>query len=877
MNGKESTGESGRTVNRREVLATAAASGAVGLAGCMGPSSCALGITKTVDGEFHYGGQGTYVIEVCSLDDAPPIFGSQEDCDQAISVVDDLPSGITFQSVSGGGTGSWTASTSGGTVTLTNDSYGTLAPGDCLTAELTVDIAPASGFSGSPPHQVENCAQVQYEGDFATPDGESCVTHDITSACDLSLTKETAGEFTYGEQGTYVFEVCNEGEGTCAGTLDVTDELPAGLAFESVSGGGWTASTSGGTITVTNDSYGGLAPGECLSFEMTVSVAPPGEGPETVENCADLLQNGALVAEDCVSHPLSHRDCELSFEKSTGGTFHYGQEGTYVFEICNEGETECTGPLTVEDELPEGVSFVSAGGDWTGSASGGIATMTLDSHGGIPPGGCITVEMTVDVGSPEELPGDEIENCATLSHDGDTIAEDCIVHPVTSDPCELSLSKTVGSFGGFHYGGLGTYVLEVCNVGDVACEAPLVVEDELPGGISFASIGGDWTASPSGGTVTLTNDTHGGLDPGECLSVEMTVAVAPEAEFPGETGEIENCARLQYAGEVMAEDCAVARVTPSDACPPVEHVLDTGYDQSTATTLADGAADEDWRIVEDTTGSGPVPRDATVVEGSVADTHWGGPFPGSRWISHRADADIGSSGQTFEYQYCFCLLEGFSDPELSLRIDYDDVVADIRLNGTSLSYSGGLVDGPPVEEIYTDPGPFQAGENCLTIVVEDTVGIVSGVNVTGRVRAGTADCDCETGSECDLSLTKSTSEEFTYGGQHTYVYEICNDGGTECTGELLIEDDLPDGISFEAMGQGLTGPVNNGVVEATVAYSGLAPGECLTRSIAVSVAPESEFPGDGEVENCAALFHDGALVMEDCVTHTITTESRPNQ
>jgi uncharacterized repeat protein (TIGR01451 family) len=881
---EETTDPSAIGVSRRDVLAAVTAGGALALAGCPGDgdTSCDATLQKNVDGEFAYGGQGTYVFDICTPSGTTGDGG--QECDGTFTVEDDLPDGITFDSVSG----DWTASTSGGVVTaeLSGSDYGTISDGDCLTLEMDVSVGSPGDFQGEPPHTVENCADLRYEGNL---EDDACVRHDIVrvGGCDLSLTKDTGGEFIFGQEGTYTYEVCNEGGEECTGALEVNDDLPMGVSFDSVSGD-WMANTSGGVVTATNDTYGGLAAGACLTFEMTVSVAPPGEGPDAVENCASLIHDEDVVAEDCVEHPLSHADCDLSITKSVDDEFHHGQEGTYVLEICNEAEEECTGPLTIEDDLPEGTTFESISGSWVASASGGEVTATLDSHGGIAPGSCLTVELTVDVAALDDFPDDvdELENCAALSHDGESVGEDCVTHPVTSDPCELSFSKEVGAFGGFHFGGLGTYVFEICNEGETPCDGPLTIEDDLPDGLSFASLGGGWSVDISGGTVTATNDSHDGIAPGECLVVEMTVDVAPAGEFDGDTVVIENCAELGYSGAPMTEDCVEHRITPGEGCPPAEFVLNTGYDQSAAGTLPGGDGDAEWQIVTDTAGSGPVPRDATVVDGSVVDNNWDTAFPSSRWIAHQEDAAIDSSHPTFEYQYCFCLHENFADPELAVTIFADDTVTDILLNGTPLAYSGdGSVSlgNTPIEETYTDPGLFQAGDNCLTVVVQDTIDVVAGLDVVGRMRAESADCDCEVPEpDCDRSFSKDVAGEFHYGQQGTYVYEVCNDGDTTCTGTFMIEDDLPEGFTFATVDVAPTpgdccwmvspsGP-GDSFVATHDDHNGLDPGECLTLEVTVDVPTLDAFDGDPphEIENCAVLSHDGAEVTEDCVTHPVT-------
>jgi len=1023
-----------------------------------GGGECTLTLSKDTAGEFHYGQQATYTVEVCNDGDS--------ECTGPLTIEDDLPDGISFVSASG----NWTGTASGGVVTATNDSYGGLDPGECLTLELVVQVAPADEFPGDPPDEVENCATLFHDGEQVT---EDCVTHDIThDTCRLSLAKDTAGEFHYGQQATYTYEVCNEQEEACDGPLTIEDDLPDGISFVSASGN-WTASVSGGVVEATNNSYGGLAPGECITMEMTVQVANqgsfPSDPPTEVENCATLFQFGERITEDCVTHSVTPGvECDLSFEKSTTGEFNYGEQhqAGYVYEVCNEGEAECSGELGISDPLPDGISGpVSPGSGMTGGVTGGTFEGSI-AYSGLAPGECLTRELLVTVGNTDDFSGDpphEVTNCAALLENGQAVAEDCVTHPVTSGddtgndpcppvafdlnsgydqasgttlgdgvddadwaitvdetdpgsvpkqatvvnqsdtpgnwpapfqdsrwishapdasyapppnsafeyeycfclregfsdpeldlqvradntivdirlngtslaftgdggflndpiaetytdpdrfqagencltlvlenesgeaglnvagtmaadnadcdctPCAPTLSKDVA--GEFHYGQQGTYVFTVCNEGEGECMEPFDIVDDLPDGISFVEAGGAWTGSVSGGEVTVTNDSYGGLAPGDCIEFEMTVGVAPEDEFPGDPpDEVENCATLLQNGDVADEDCAGHDITvDEDPCPPVAFDLNTGYDQDNEIALNQGNDDDDWTITADGTNSGTVPRPATVADSAASP---GGSFDDSRWISHSENGGGVSSSdvESFTYEYCFCLREGFENPELFLQAQADDQIADIRLNGTTLPFTGdGSFQDEPIQLSYTDTDGFQAGENCLEIVVEDTQGIFAGLNVTGTMTADNADCDCEPGGEpvCEFFFQKDTAGEFGYGQQATYVFEICSDpdlNDGECTGPITIEDDLPDGISLVSVSGDWTPTVSGGVVEATNdSYGGLNPGDCLTMEMTVEVAGKDEFPGDPphEIENCADLQHDGGAAGSDCVSHTI--------
>jgi uncharacterized repeat protein (TIGR01451 family) len=300
-------------------------------------------------------------------------------------------------------------------------------------------------------------------------------------------------------------------------------------------------------------------------------------------------------------------------------------------------------------------------------------------------------------------------------------------------------------------------------------------------------------------------------------------------------------------------DATVRTDDGADApCPPVEYVLNTGHDQSAGTAIQPGTPDDDWDVTGDEkNGPGSVPRDATVVDSAG----WPSPFADSRWISIGPDSGspLPVAPSQYEYTYCFCLNEGFRKPELSLRLQADDRVDDIRLNGHSLPFAGdGAFQGQPIEETYTDPDYFEAGENCLTVVVRDQHRVITGLNLVGRMRAANADCGCG----CDLALTKRHRGQFEFGETGTYVIEVCNDGETDCDRAAVVEDALPDGVTFAgAAGNGWSASTGSGPLTFTHPNpGGLAPGDCLPPLLVrVEIPPMEELRETAVLRNCAWL------------------------
>jgi uncharacterized repeat protein (TIGR01451 family) len=90
---------------------------------------------------------------------------------------------------------------------------------------------------------------------------------------DLAIVKTAGGSFTVGSPAGYVLTVSNVGGAATAGTITVTDVLPAGLTYVAGSGAGWNCSAVGQTVTCTNP--GPLSAGGSSVIYLHVGVGLP--------------------------------------------------------------------------------------------------------------------------------------------------------------------------------------------------------------------------------------------------------------------------------------------------------------------------------------------------------------------------------------------------------------------------------------------------------------------------------------------------------------------------------------------------------------------------------------------------------------------------
>jgi uncharacterized repeat protein (TIGR01451 family) len=178
-----------------------------------------------------------------------------------VAFTDTLPGGLVVATPNG-----LTGSCGGGTITATAGSSSvslsgaTIAAGASCTFSVNV-TAVATG------NQTNTTSAVTSSNGGT---GNAATASINVLAPDLQITKSHDGAFTRGGTGSYTITVSNVGAGPTAGTVTVTDTLPAGLTATAMSGTGWTCSV--GTLTCTRSDA--LAAGASYPpITLTVSVA----------------------------------------------------------------------------------------------------------------------------------------------------------------------------------------------------------------------------------------------------------------------------------------------------------------------------------------------------------------------------------------------------------------------------------------------------------------------------------------------------------------------------------------------------------------------------------------------------------------------------
>ena len=681
-----------------------------------------LKIVKALTSSVVAGQNATYTLDVSNLGPST----SRHD----ITVTDVLPSGLTF--VSAAGTG-WTCAAPGGTVTCTRTAD--LPSGEAADQiVLTVKVA-ASRAAGS----LSNTATVAgTTPDPATTNNTSTATGTVTTAATLSIAKTLQGTtpLVAGANGTYEVVVGNNGPSDATGVV-VTDVLPSYLSFVSSSTG---CTASGQTVTC---AVGTLAPAASSTALITVKVASGHTGQITNVASATSTTNPAVVTDDDTNTPTVTSD--ISITKSHTGNAVAGSDFTYTLAVKNNGPSDSTGPLTVTDTLPAGMSFKTAtGGGWSCTAGSG-QTVTCTRTGTLTSGSTTTFTMTVAV-APDAGPASQVVNTASVDGPNDPdVTNDSVTDKVDIvDQANVKITKTAGSATGVA-GGDVSWTMAVTNDGPSTADS-VVVTDSLPAGLTLKSVAGSgWTCTPGTGSFSCSRST---LAPGAAPAITLVSTIGSAV---AKNATITNAASVSTAtpGDVSGDntdDDSVTVTTDADLQVTKEH---------TGTPVAGKTFGFQLAVKNNglSRATGPVRVTDTLPVGL---TYVG--VSGTDWTCVAAGA--GSSGQQVVCTLTSAtnLAAGASAPGFTMTVQVAPDTEGDTLTNTAKVKADETSDSKPTNDTATDS-----------------------VTPTGEV---------------DLSITKShTASAVAVGQDLDFTLKVHNAGPSEAKG-VKVTDTLPAGLTF---------------------------------------------------------------------------------
>ena len=321
---------------------------------------------------------------------------------------------------------------------------------------------------------------------------------------DLAVTKTDGVAATAaGSTLTYAITVANDGNIDASG-VRVTDVIPAGTTFAAAPDTGHGIGVNvDGSVTWDVGSLGGGGANSTLSLVVTVD-RPVAAGREQIVNLVGVVDDGFNGADATPGNNTAVDSDELTAAPDLRVTQSDGTVAaapgtalTYVVAVTNAGPQDATG-VTVDDTLPIGTAFVSAGDLGTGAGTF-AAGHVVWNVGNVPAGATRTVNVIVQVGSPTRAGRDQLLNTVTVADDGAngidaTPADNTAIDSDVLDAAPDLVVTTTDDVLVVRAGDIVTYAIAVGNVGTQDATGVVVTDASPDGTLLLAAPGGTPTA-----------------------------------------------------------------------------------------------------------------------------------------------------------------------------------------------------------------------------------------------------------------------------------------------------------------------------------------------------------------------------------------------
>jgi uncharacterized repeat protein (TIGR01451 family) len=376
---------------------------------------------------------------------------------------------------------------------------------------------------------------------------------------DLSLTQnDSADPSPAGKQLTYTIQVRNNSSAKATGVV-VTDTMPSGVPFVSVSSTKGNCTRSGNIVTCRIPSLAAAA-----SASITLNLKPTASG--TISNTATAQAN------EPDSNPANNSSTEsttitpssdLKVTVTDGKTaIAAGQTDTYTIKVTNLGPSNVTG-ATVTDNFPG----IFTGVTFTATQSGGASGLTASATGNIndtvtmPAGSVITYKA---VGKVSTAATGTLSNTATVTAapgvpDPNTANNTATDSDTISFSADLKVTVNDGKTATVA-GAKNTYTIVATNIGPSNVSSA-VIKDGFPSTFAGVTYTATQTGGASGFSASGSGDIHDtvAMPAGSKITYKATGTISASA-----TGSIANTATVSVPSGVTDRNLANNSATDTD-------------------------------------------------------------------------------------------------------------------------------------------------------------------------------------------------------------------------------------------------------------------------------------------------------------------------
>ena len=739
----------------------------------------------------------------------------------SVVIADVLPSGMTVISASGS-----TSSCVTPTPVSIQCALGALDPFDPgatppgPTEVVTVVAKVGSGVVDGA--ELVNLATVSTSTTDTNPSNNSdTATVQVVSEADLAIAKShPVDPVVAGDPMTFEIVVSNLGPSDALGPIEVTDTLPRGFRYLSVTGP-WACTPRPGTAPQIVDCtlrsggtdlglVGGTpsAPTVAPSMFMTVQLDPsldPSDTAGTYDNLAVVdYPTDPNDTNNTATDPVNVvTSVNISIEKTHDpDEVRIGENLRFALAVTNEGPSEARN-IVVRDTLPTGLTLVSVAGliepsSWDCSETS-APDVVCRLAAPLPPGADAERIIVTALVEPTAFP--KVANTAVVSTTTtETDPSDNVSTDVVAVPRLVDLFIEKKHTGPVVVGGEILYSLTVGNNGPIDDDGIVTVVDDVPAGLRVTEATSILAnCDVSGQRVTCTK--ADGLAVGDTFLIFIRADVLPAA-YPSVTNTATVSSPTDDSNPLNNNASDVATVPP---------LVDLAI-----TKTHTGEVQVGGQITYTVTvrNNGPTPDPGPV---RMLDTLPGSLTPVS------ATADGMTCTITGPTVACQALAPLAVDAQLVITI-----VADVgagafpSVSNTATVTTPGCVVGPAARDAAC---PDTNLDNNTATDVAMVAPLV------------------------DLAVTKTHAGSVQVGGQITYTVTVRNNGPTPDPGPVRMLDTLPGSLTpVSATAEGM----NCAITGQTVACQALAPlavGAQLVVTIVADVGPGA-FPS---VSNTATV------------------------
>jgi uncharacterized repeat protein (TIGR01451 family) len=447
-------------------------------------------------------------------------------------VTDSLDSHLQFQAITK--PAGWACTTpavgSSGSIDChrTNNSAGTdgsMENGDTASFDVTVRLAPSTP-SGS---TVGNTGTIAWDGQIVPDNASANSVHlsqssstsaTVIAIADLAASKTTLGTAMAGTDFSYVINVENQGPSDAQSVI-ISDSIPAGTTFISVTGSGGFSCSGTGPVTCTKAT---MTAGAIGAMTLTVHIPSNTVAGTLITNTAGVSSSTTdpNAANNIASvNAIVNTSADLNIAKSGSSSPVAGTDVSYTLTASNIGPSDAAS-ASLSDTLAAGTTFVSltapAGWSCTTPSVGAGGTVSC-SESSLPASSTGVFTLVVHL-SPSAPDGSQLCNTASLSSstpDPVSINDASSVCGTVRAVADLAVTQTMSKTGSPGKG-TGTFTVTLTNNGPSDSQnVTLTINSSFfgtPPPNIVASGGGTcvasgknvictWASIPLGGSVTV--------------------------------------------------------------------------------------------------------------------------------------------------------------------------------------------------------------------------------------------------------------------------------------------------------------------------------------------------------------------------------------